>query len=269
MRHVLCITVVLTIVLAGSMPSMADPVWCYGFPNSIFCYDFDRNCQGGPPYPEACPVGSDKIMFMRSVWEPTSWNYNTGSPCGSDMCTEDFEVGRDGYETAPYLSTIPFGGRHANGGDEGGSLGQNTVDLGPYIDAQIPGHTLINGSGTEPLVLTFTLGAYPVGAMQYNNGYMSLALGDRSPTSTVNDPAKAPTDYVLVGEDNGSGCLTCAATCTGDDLSVDVNWPTTCHVITPATSTGSVPAPTRAAGSTTTLTLVTPTGRMGRSYAKS
>jgi len=221
MRYALCIIITVAALLTAHAPAMADPIWCSSFTDPMFCFDFDRACYGAPAYPEACPAGGTRSDgAIRNVWNYTSWNYNTMHACGSNMC---------GEEILSILPTDPYGGRHANGGDEGGTLGQNTIDLTSYIQSALPGSIYVNGSNAEPLVLTFTMGAYARGAMQYNNGYMELSLGNPAQYSGVNDPAKAPTDYVLVGGDNGSGCLICDNSCaTGDSIETN-SWPTICQ----------------------------------------
>ncbi len=209
------------LILAVAAPGLADE-WCSQFPNSIFCYDFDRSCSAPPPYPGTCTSGADPRV-LRSVWDYNSWNSNTGGPCGSDMTIEEIDE---------ILPSDPYGGRHANGGDESGDLGQNSVDLTPYIGVVAPGSTQINGTDEHPLVLTFTMGAYARGAMQFTNGYMELSLleGEEDHWNPVSNPAKAPTDYVLAGADDGTGCKNCDASCPGADASVSVvSWPTICQ----------------------------------------
>ncbi len=222
MRQLASIPTALTIVLASGAQVTAEPSWCSQNPGAIFCFDFDRLCSNPPPYPEVCPEGSTKLMFMHNPWQYTSWNYNTQHSCGSDMTPEEIKA---------ILPTDPYGGRHANGGDESGQLGQNTVDLGPYVRSATGGlYTVANGSDAQPLVLAFTMGAYAYHALMFNNGYLELSLGDPSQYSPVTDPAKAPTNFILVGGDNGAGCFNCNSTCGEGSASLDmVSWPTICQ----------------------------------------
>ncbi len=210
---------ILFILIAGQVS--AAPTWCSQNPGAIFCFDFDRACVSPPPPPEACPDDADRYdPAIRGVWRYNSWNYNTNKACGSNMI---------GEELVAILPSDPYGGRHANGGDEGGNLGQNTVDLTTYIQAAMPGKTTANGTDQQPLVLTFTMGALAYHKLQFNNGYLELSLGDQ--TGRIDDPAKAPTDYVLVGADNGTGCFNCNAMCNqaaGESAS-DNPWPTICQ----------------------------------------
>ncbi len=207
---------------AASSPAAAD-TWCSGFANVIICDDFDRYCTTPPPYPEACPAEASRSdPKLRAVWRYTSWNYNTNSACGSNMC---------GEEITEILPSDPYGGRHANGGDEGGQLGQNTADLTNYIIAAMPGYTVANGSDTQPLVLTFTMGARDRGLAR-SNGYAELNLGDDT-NGNVANIAQAPTDFVLVGGDNGAGCIGCLYSCTGGTTSTTAPWPTICQQESP------------------------------------
>lgn len=213
----------LALALVFTIIGQAEATWCTDNPGSIFCFDFDRACVGPPADPtEPCPLESDRSdPAIRGTWEYNSWNVNTQSKCGSNMC---------GEEILGILPSHPYGGRHANGGDESGQLGQNTVNLEPYIEAVTPQYTTVNGSDDEPLVLTFTMGSLALGAMQFNNGYMELSLGDPDRWLAITSQAKAVTDFVLVGGADTLGCTNCNSTCTGTDASVSVvAWPTICQ----------------------------------------
>jgi len=221
--RLLQILIIAVSVIVISANAMGEAIWCSSSgPGTIFCHDFDRNCVDQPPYPEACPNDVQRSdSRLRAVWQRNSWNYNTAKWCGSNMC---------GEEILRILPTDPYGGRHANGGDESGTLGQNTADLTSYIQSAIPGHTLVTGSDDEPLVLTFAMGCLAHG-LYFSNGYMELSLGDPSQHSSVTDPAKAPTDYVLVGADDGAGCFSCDAMCDqeGETSGAYNSWPTICQ----------------------------------------
>jgi hypothetical protein len=232
MRRRFCLLLVVSWFVLGPLGALqAENTWCSEGGQSIFCFDFDRNCSSPPPEPEKCPDGTPRLDSpMRAVWVYNSWNVNTQSACGSNMTTEEVP---SSPPVSPYgyiLPSHPYGGRHANGGDESGQLGQNTVDLLPYIQDAIPGNSLVNGSDDQPLVLTFTMGSLALGAMQFNNGYMELSLNDPTRWNSVDEVAKAPTDFVLVGGDDGAGCPTCNSTCTGGSASLSmVAWPTVCQ----------------------------------------
>ncbi len=227
----LCAAFVMVIFLTVGQVASAEPTWCSRNPGAIFCHDFDRNCTSPPADPnEACPEDSPRSdPRLRAIWVNNSYNYNTSSYCGSDMCGEEVpDSPIPGMYYEYILPSHPFGGRHANGGDESGQLGQNTVDLTSYVTEAMPGHTVANGTDEHPLVLTFTMGSLALGAMQFNNGYMELSYGDPDRWNPVTDVAKAPTNFVLVG--GGSTCLTCNAGCpAGTGSESVVAWPTICQ----------------------------------------
>lgn len=201
----------------------AENRWCSQFNDSIFCDDFDRDClvSQQPPPPQVCASDSSKgDPQLRGLWQYTSFIVNSGASCGSNMTVEEI----DGI-----LPSQPFGGRHANGGDEAGVLGQNTVDLLPHIETAMPGYTLANGSDSQPLVLTFTMGALALGAMQYNNGYMELSMGDPARLNPVSDPAKAVTDWIMAGTPDGADCVDCSLSCPQGQTASRNPWPTVCQ----------------------------------------
>ncbi len=222
MRNAFFVALVAAVSLTGQ--SQATPNrWCSEFNDSIFCDDFDRDCLVAeqPPPPQVCEEDSNKgDPQLRGIWRYSSFIVQSGATCGSNMTVED---------VTNVLPTHPFGGRHANGGDEAGVLGQNTVDLGPYISAVMPGYTLANGSDSQPLVLTFTMGAGALGAMQYNNGYMELSQGDPDRWNPVTDPAKAVTDWIPAGTTDGTGCIDCSLSCPEGQTASHNLWPTICQ----------------------------------------
>ncbi len=230
MRHVKSAATAIALMFLVSAASASTDRWCSGFNDSIFCDDFDRDCivAEQPAPPEVCADGATKgDPQLRGIWRYTSFIVNSGATCGSNMTVED---------VVTVLPTHPFGGRHANGGDEAGVLGQNTVDLQPYIGTAMPGYTLADGSDAQPLVLTFTMGAAALGAMQYNNGYMELSHGDPDRWNPVTDPAKAVTDWILAGANDPTGCVDCALSCPAGETASHNPWPTICQQESPHAS---------------------------------
>ena len=161
---------------------------------------------------------NDDSAALRQIWRWNSWNYNTGRGCGFDFKIEDIES---------ILPTDPYGGRAGDHG-EYNQPGQNTVNLTSYIQSAIPGYSVVTGSDAEPLVLTFSMGSLANG-LYYSHGYMELTLGDQN--GQVDDPNKAPTDYVLVGDYRAS-CFNCDSTCdhpSGETSGTQHAWPTVCQ----------------------------------------
>ncbi len=222
-------------MLSGGAVTHAD--WChdeYNLQGQIFCDDFDRYCQNPPPQWQSCDAGAARSLgALRGTWKYHSWNYNTGSNCGSNIIHEDNQT---------ILTTPPFGGRHANGGDEGGHLGQNAVDLTSHIMFSLPGYNVANGSDEQPLVLSFNFsgGLNNASKLPWSNGYMELALGDGDPDvpgyrqGGDSPQTHAPTDYVLVGalEPGSVDCVSCYGLCRSQGIQnsgVHVQWPTICQ----------------------------------------
>ncbi len=220
MRRTLCTLVAFTIIAATAGPAWAG--WCDQVGASIFCDDFDRYCAEAPAPPQTCTTNSTRSdAALREVWVYSSWDYQLDGSCGSVIKVEDI---------TEILASAPYGGRHPNSGNAGGTLGQNTLDLTPHIQASLNGSTVVNGTDENPLVLTFTMSALARGLI-YSSGYLELALGD--PNGEIDDLAQAPTDFVLVGADNGSGCISCKYTCPWPYSSVDVAWPSVCQQDSP------------------------------------
>ncbi len=193
-----------------------------------YCFNPMENglCPGSPSDPGYPPIA--RVGALRNVWVWSSWNYNTNRRDGVNMTIEDNQS---------LLFTAPYGGRHANGGDEGSRLGQNTVDLTPYIGNVHAGSNVISGTDLTPLVLRFFFsgGIGEANATRYGNGYLELALDD----------AQAPTDYVMVGvpEDPEAEepCYSCFRMCSGPHFSVHVPWPTICQSYTARTASPRCP----------------------------
>jgi len=229
MRRLLYVTLALVVLAAGTNV-LAD--WCHDetqLNGQIFCDDFDRYCTSPPPEWQSCPTGASRSdPALRNRWPWTSFNWNTMERAGSNWIIE---------EDQKILTTPPFGGRHANGGDEGGQLGQNTRDLTGDIQAALNGNTTVNGSDDEPLVLSFyiTGGLQDANGIMYSNGYLELNLGDDD-TGKVTNLAQAPTDWVLVGEPEIEECESCYAICPSPNFSVHVPWPSLCQQYEPRTA---------------------------------
>lgn len=187
MRHrmLVCAATVVALCLANTVHASCPK----GFPNEIFCDDFDSYCTtGGPPGNPNCPEGSSKSnSILQSVW------YNT-SP-GTSMVVEDAK--------AAVIYDV-YSGRYASKID----LGQQTVrdwvasppvdEPGQVLDftrriAELHGsqYAAFAGSDSEPLTLTFTFGAVD-GKFWTSSYLMELAFG-----SHENPLNHANTDFVI------------------------------------------------------------------------
>ncbi|HSW47157.1 MAG TPA: hypothetical protein VLM89_16460 [Phycisphaerae bacterium] len=198
----------------------------------IFYDRFDCYCTPNPCPTNFCtPSSTSSVGALRATWPWASWNYNTARLGGVNATIEDNQE---------ILSTAPYGMRHANGGDEGSQLGQNQVNLAPYIASALPGYSAANGSDAQPLILRFHFsgGVDPANGVHYSNGYMELALTDEIvPPRTPAASDQAPTDYVMVGsQETEDGCESCYATCPSPHFSVHVAWPSICQSYEPRTA---------------------------------
>lgn len=159
---------------------------------------------------------------LRQEWPWSSWNYNMGMLDGGNWILETNTL---------YLWSPPHGGRIYNGGDENGRASQNQAYLSPYIQAAY-GDTEINGTDASPLILEFWMNCkvQTAACLSGSNGYMELALTDElEPPRSPPASDQAPTDFVMVGNDDGAGCEDCYHTCGSPDFSVHVPWPTICQ----------------------------------------
>jgi hypothetical protein len=222
-------------MLTAASHARAD--WCHDesqLNGQILCDDFDRYCTNPPPPWQSCPTGGTRSDgALHNQWKYHSWNYNTSNECGTNMNVEDNQT---------LLNTPPYGGRHANGGDEGQHLGQNVVDLTPYVQGALPGYNTANGSDDQPLVLRFEMsgGLQTANKLPWSNGFMELALGDGNAyipgyrDGGDHPQTHAPTDFVLVGG-TGPGspdCFSCYGLCRElgiQNSGVHVPWPTICQ----------------------------------------
>lgn len=119
----------LSIVLLGLCQAGASAFCPTGYPDEIFCDDFDTYCaEGGWPGGAGVPVGTkcaenptgpittDGINKLRSVWLPTSESASTGTACGVPITLEDDEFVMD--VDMQQVTSLPFAGRNPNGSDQ-------------------------------------------------------------------------------------------------------------------------------------------------------
>jgi len=211
-------------LVVGGLASVAAARWCTDyFPDAIFCDDFDRYCTNPPPNPEdACASGSQTSNgALQAVWSLSSTNPN--GPCGT---TFTVETDTRFYPTPPFAARYPCQGN--------AQLGQQTVDLTDEIRARIgPQYDAAEGSDDAPLILRFTIsgGVAANYHLDRDTGYMELAMND----------ARAPMDWILVGADDGTGCIDCYHMCQGPHYSVHVPWPTVCQQYDPRTASPHCP----------------------------
>jgi len=194
----------------------------------VFSDNFDCYCHSTWPNC-GCPgtPGDRWDWRLRYDWPWNSWNYNMGIYDGGNWIID--EPGDDGKN--PDVWSEPYGGRIYNGGNENGEAGQNQMDLRGAINAAY-GDTEINGTDASPLILEFWMGSktQDASSLTGSNGYMELALTDE--INPPRDPAasdQAPTDFVEVGVDDGTGCVDCYHACPGPEYSVHVPWLTICQ----------------------------------------
>ncbi len=217
---------VLTVVSLGICQAGALAFCPTGYPDEIFCDDFDTYCaNGGWPGGAGVQVGTkcsesplepittDGINKLRSVWLPTSETAPSGPPCGVPITLEDdyFEMDVDMQQ----VTSLPFGGR--NSGVTLSLLSQATfrdwvlspeppadpvLDLRRFIGNAFTGGCgtceVVTGTDISPLVLQFVVSTEFYGKICSSTGYIELALG--SPDDPLN---RANTDYVW-----GPNCAT-------------------------------------------------------------
>ncbi len=89
------------VVLVACSQGLAG--WCGDFTDSIFCDDFDRYCLSPPPSPQSCPDDSPRDdSSLRSVWEWTSYNWNTQQSEGANAVVEELYQRLDSLVKATY-----------------------------------------------------------------------------------------------------------------------------------------------------------------------
>ncbi len=190
-----------------------------GYPNEIFCEDFDTYCDSGGmpggagvPVGTKCPDGTAKtpsgVDKMRTVWYPTSLNALLNTACGELITMVDNTIDSN----FPLYLSPPFAG--SNPGTKDQIVGQATfrdwtlsepppgaqvLDMGRFIgNAFGAGYSEVVGTDASPLVLTFmvdsTIWENDTQAVKidFSVGYIELAKGD--PSNPLN---RANTDYAL------------------------------------------------------------------------
>ncbi len=218
-----------TLLLAGRS-AQAD-TWCNSNApaDSLFCDDFDRYCSSPPVDPAQPCTTSKSDAALREVWQQTSrGTANNQGLCGSLMRVDD---------DARILSSAPYGGRCPNNGDEGGQLGQASIDLSDTIHTKFGTQfDQANGTDTNPLVLRFNLsgGVQSAFHLQFDTAYMELAFDAPGDNGWGIDAMNhAPMDYIMVGKQALGGCFTCSELCGAPDYGPPVPWPTVCQSYDP------------------------------------
>jgi len=210
--------------------------WCAENPSAtstchstaIFCDDLELICNGAPACPPApqqpCPDGTPwSWKIIRQHWPRTSRINDTGNLCGIEF---------KGEEDDRYLEVVGLGTR-----DPYGDLGQNTVDLTADIQHTWgSGYNAVVGTDENPLVLRYLVsgGIQTATHIMYDIGAMELFLDTGEPNRN-----RAPMDYVLVGADDGTGCINCRSLCGGSTDSAAAPWPYVCQ----SYETGTTGAP--------------------------
>ncbi|MBI4582276.1 MAG: hypothetical protein HY718_21460 [Planctomycetes bacterium] len=191
-------TLVLSVILLASSRATAPALAACpsGYPNEIFCDDFDTYCTGGgyPGSPDCSSGASTNNALLQTVWKTTSRNDSTNTTCGTQF-TVDIDP--------KYLSSTPFGGRHPCLSND--PIGQQSVSnwnenpatpgLGFLIQNVFPGFPRMTATDGAPLVLEFYLSGVDRpewsigGGLSRSSAYMELALGDdRANTDYANGP---------------------------------------------------------------------------------
>ena len=186
-------TILLSVIVLGVCPSWLLANCPAGYPNEIFCDDWDTYCVDGGGYPgdpKCDPLTADANRYlMREVWYRTSTNEALGDPCGTEFTMEDGQA---------LIFSPPFGGRYPSKID----LGQSTVrdwELSPPVgepDQILDLHRLIGevfgaqyaavaATDAAPLVMEFYAAAN-VGKMFWSSGYMELAFSDETYMNRAN-----------------------------------------------------------------------------------
>jgi len=234
-RHVLLILA--ACVIAGPGKALAetwcnatytpDPPSCHSA--ALYCQDVDRVCNGAPacppPPPEPCADDAQwSWTAIRQAFPRTSSINDGGTLCGVEFKPED---GVDWYSSPPYGTRYPKG-----------DLGQATVDLRDDIEYIFgSGYDTVIATDEYPLVLRFDMcggnweGVVIPGVhVQWDIGVFELFLD----TGQVNQN-RSPMDYILLGADDGTGCINCNSMCTPPDRSWAAPWPFVCQTYeTPA-----------------------------------
>ncbi|GMU20846.1 MAG: hypothetical protein AMXMBFR13_09420 [Phycisphaerae bacterium] len=185
--------------------------------SAIYCNSVDRLCNGAPacppPPPEECPDSSWSWAVVRSQFPRTSRINDTGNACGVEF---------KGDEDTKLFDDPPLGLRHP-----AGDLGQATVDLTGDIQYTFgEQYDAVGGSDQEPLVLRYDVSGGVAANFHapWDIGVLELFLDTGVPNQN-----RSPMDYILVGADNGSGCINCNSSCPPGQNSVPAAWPFVCQ----------------------------------------
>jgi hypothetical protein len=216
-----------------------DPPSC-GY-SALWCEDWDRLCLDTdkpacpPPPPEPCPEGKYGIALFHAVFQRTSSINDGGTLCGVEFTQEDDNN---------WVSSQFFGARYPN---LQGALGQGTLDLRSRIQGKWgAAYNRMIGTDQTPLVLRFDLnGGNGVAGdwlhVKYDIGVVELFLDDPgAPPNTK----RSPMDYILVGADNGTGCINCNSLCEQEEkTSAQAAWPFVCQSYETRTEAPLCPSP--------------------------
>ncbi len=193
-----------------------DPPACHSA--AIHCEDVDRICNGAPacppPPPEPCPGQDWSWMLIRQAFPRTSRINDTGSECGVEF---------KGEEDTKLFTSYPLGTRYPYG-----DLGQATIDLSGHIRYTFGSdeYTAVIGTDEHPLILRYDVSGGVASNFHafWDIGVIELFLDTGEPNRN-----RSPMDYILVGEDDGTGCINCNSSCPPGQASVPVAWPFICQ----------------------------------------
>ncbi len=197
--------------------------------SALWCEDLDRLCLDSmgkpacPPLPpEPCP-DTYGIALFHHIFVRTSSINDGPNLCGVEFKQEDEDI---------WVSSQYFGTRFPN---RQGGLGQATVDLRDEIQRKWgTAYNRMIGTDQNPLVLRFDMcGGNGVAGdwlhVKYDIGVMELFLDNPgAPPNTK----RSPMDYILVGADNGAGCINCNSLCQQQEpptTGAQVAWPFVCQ----------------------------------------
>jgi hypothetical protein len=183
---------------------LAQDTWCYtNHPDAIFCDDFDRYCNGRPPWPGRCPDDYGFSMAqLRAVWA-SSMQY---ADCGTELWGQGLPYG-DWYDSPPFSVRYPCQGD--------AQLGQNYTLLMDEIQRRFGGEfSAVLATDEDPLVFEYVLYGQTVREkILHANAYMELCTSeDRAPTNFVMSTACGTTGagYAVAWDFGGPFPVICA-----------------------------------------------------------
>lgn len=207
-------------ILACQVAAMAVPCPS-GYPNEIFCDDFDTYCStGGYPGATHCVDGVRKHdPSLRRVWSRTSTNEYNGNECGSEFTGEEdenqFAAIALWYNPG---STAPLAARYPMQDDPRGQMSFRDWVLSP-LPPDTPGQIYnfsrlvknvfgsdfdsVIGTDDAPLNMEFFIGGGTSGAIDISGGYIELAMDGPSGSAYQR---RANTDFAW-SEDCRVQCL--------------------------------------------------------------